>query len=398
MPDCILHFGLPKTGSTAIQFALRAGLLDPRFHYARFQEPLTDGGNHGRALAVLFSARAADFFLNVRDGLHGPALEDLKRQMGGRFDEEISRLGTATWILHAESLMFLKRSELERLRDHLHARDVVVRPVGYVRSFRESWESLYVQSLKSGVGSPPLRATRHPRASRRLVSDLDALFGRERVDLWLYDRRSFPRGCVVADFCGRLGIPAPSIGHEAVNRALCLDAVRLLHAHGLFAGDDLRRRGDRESLVRVLGELRGPRFRIHPAVVAESMAACASDLDWLEDRVGASLREGMDDDSAPSIASEEELLHFSAESLDWLAKRAGLPASSLAGGNPEVVGTAVSRLVERTAPRGGAAGSMRGLRDRFLALSTRLGQRLRTRVARRKPANPGAGDGASPRR
>ena len=105
-------------------------------------------------------------------------------------------------------------------------------------------------------------------------------------------------------------------------------------------------------------------------------------LDWLEARVGATLRDGMDDDGGPSIRSKEDLLDFSPESLDWLARRTGRAAGGLAGKNPRAVADAVNRLqeiavAEQVAAQHKAAGLPARLRQRSRRLLASFGRRSR---------------------
>lgn len=372
MPDCILHYGFPKTGSTAIQEALGTGLCDPRFRYGRFHEPPSDGGDHGRALAVLFSDRAAKFHQNLQDRLGDAELAPMRQRLVARFDNEIARLDGATLFLHAESFWFLELPGLERLRDHLRARDVRLRAVGYVRPLREASESLFVQGVKSGLGKPSLSHLGHQCGSqRRLVSSLDDLFGRERVDLWRYDRRTFPGGCVVADFCGRIGIASPPPAGDSINPGVSLDAVRLLYAYRKLGAAGIPDRLTNAALVAACGDLGGERFRLHSSLFHRAIDRHGAHLDWLEARVGATLRDGMDDDGEPSIRCEEDLLDFSRESLDWLARRTGIPAGSLAGKDPGAVAEAVGRL------RDSAVAEQVATQRKASGLLARIGHRSR---------------------
>ena len=381
MPDCILHYGFPKTGSTAIQTALGTGLRDPRFRYGRFHEPPSDGGDHGRALAVMFSDRAASFHQNLQDGLGDAELAPMRQRLVAQFDDEIARLDGATLFLHAESVLLLDLPGLERLRDHFRTRDVGLRAVGYVRPLREGSESLFVQGVKSGLGKPSLLHLGHQCVNqRRLVSSLDDLFWRERVDLWRYDRRTFPGGCVVADFCGRIGIASPPAGGDSINPGVSLDAVRLLYAYRKLRADGIPDRLTNAALVETCGDLGGERFRLHSSLFHRAISRQGIHLDWLEARVGASLRDGMDDDLGPSIRCEEDLLDFSPESLDWLARRTGRAAGSLTGKDPRAVADAVDRLreiavAEQVAAERKAAGLLARLGHRSRKLLGHFGRR-----------------------
>jgi hypothetical protein len=350
MPDCILHYGSPKTGSTAIQQALSEHLADPRFVYSHFQDPHHDRGNHSRAMATAFSDRPEAYHTHVAEGVSTAMLVEERGRLLRRLDDEIVDLAGRTFILSNESLSFLRAGGLHRLRAFLEDRQLTARPVGYLRSVRENLEGLFVERIKHRQGSLADFLEGRPIVPHFLITMLDRVFGRENVLLWKYDRRSFPDGCVVADFCLRLGINRPPIVNRDANRSLSLPAVRFLFAYRkVFTAPPPPGRTTIEhssALIAVLGELSGPRFRFHPLVLAPGIRRQETQLDWLEERVGASLREGIDDDSEPSIRTEADLFDFSRASLDWLARRTNSPAGSLAGKDPRAVADAVNRLRE----------------------------------------------------
>lgn len=397
MPDCILHFGLPKTGTTAIQRALSGRGVDPRILYSRFQQPLHDDGNHSRAIVTAFSGRPERFHAHEADAVSAEALAAERVRLLERIAAEIAGVGDRTLVLSAESTNFLTSEEVGRMAVFLAERRLSTRAVGYVRPLRAYRESLFVQIIKQGPVRLAFIRTVGTSGPRQLVENLDTAFGRERVDLWKYDRATFPGGCVVADFCARIGIVCPRAVQPDANRSLSLPAVRFLHAYRLFgeeAASSAARRYREPVVVAALRDLLGPPFRLHPSLSSPLRGRQAADLDWLEDRVGGSLRDGMDDDAGPSIASEEDLLDFSAGSLDWLARHAGVPASALSGGAPPAVAAAVGRLFEITASRRHAS---RGLRTRIGNRLRAFSSRLHDRMARWSDG-AGTGDGETPRR
>ena len=60
MERCILHVGMPKTGTSSIQETLYHGLKDPRFRYISLERGRTATN---RALTVLFADPAEGSFL-----------------------------------------------------------------------------------------------------------------------------------------------------------------------------------------------------------------------------------------------------------------------------------------------------------------------------------------------
>ena len=383
MPDCILHYGFPKTGSTAIQRALSEHLADPRFVYSHFQDPIHDHGNHSRAMATAFSDRPEEYHTHVAEGLSAEMLLQERSTLLGRLDEEITALAGRTFLLSNESLSFLRAKGLQRLGRFLEERHLSSRAVGYVRPLRENFEGLFVERLKHRQGSLDDFFAGRAIGPRAQIATLDRVFGRENVRLWKYHRHSFPDRCVVADFCLRLGIDRPPIVDREANRSLSLPAVRFLFAyrHSFPASPPGRRTIEQNaSLIAALGEIDGPRFRFHPLLLEPVIREQGIHLDWLEARVGATLRDGMDDELGPSIRCEEDLLDFSRESLDWLARRTGCAAGSLTGKDPRAVADAVDRLreiavAERVAAERKAAGLLARLGHRSRKLLGHFGRR-----------------------
>ena len=385
MPDCILHYGFPKTGSTAIQQALSEHLADPRFAYAHFQDPLHDRGNHSRAMATAFSDRPEAYHTHVAEGVSTAMLVKERGRLLRRLDDEIVDRAGRTFILSNESLRFLRAGGLHRLRTFLEDRQLTARPVGYLRSVRDHLESSFVERIKQRQGSFDGFLEGRPIVPHFFITLLDKAFGRENVLLWKYDRRAFPDGCVVADFCLRMGINRPPIVNRDANRSLSLPAVRFLFAYDkVFTAPPPGRTTIEHysTLVTALGELAGPRFRFHPLALAPAIHQQATHLDWLEERAGASLREGIDDDHEPSIRTEADLLDFSQDSLEWLARRTDIPAASLTRHDPRAVAGAVHRLgeiavAEQVAAQQQSAGLLARLGHRSSNALTSLGRRFR---------------------
>ncbi len=385
MPDCILHYGFPKTGSSAIQRALSDHLSDPRFVYSHFQDPLHDHGNHSRGMATAFSDRPEEYHTHAAEGVSAEMLLQERKRLLSRLDDEINSLDGRTFLLSCESLGFLRADGVQRLRTFLDDRHLVIRPVGYIRTAMENFERSFVEILKHRQCQLADFFEGRFLAPRWQIATLDKVFGQDNVLIWKYDRRSFPGGCVVADFCQKLGIDCPAIVDRDANRSLCLQAVRLLFAYRNFfpASQPCRKTVDQNSaLIAVLGEITGSGLRFHPRLVEPMLREHAIHLDWVENRVGVSLRDEMDDDGEMSIRSENDLLDFSQESLEWLAWRTGRSAGSLAGKDPRAVAEAVARLreiavAEQVAAQRKAAGLPARLRQRSRRLLASFGRRSR---------------------
>ena len=336
-------------------------------------------------MATSFSDRPEEYHTHVAEGLSAETLLQERSRLLGRLHDEITALAGRTFLLSNESLGFLRGSGVQRLGRFLQERHLSSRAVGYIRPRREFVESSFVERLKHRQASLTEFLTGLGDGLRLQIATLDKVFGRENVLLWKYERRLFLDGCVVADFCQRLGIDRPPVVDRDANCSLSLPAVRLLVAYRHFfpASPPGRRTIEHNNaLIAALGEVDGPRFRFHPLLLEPVIREQGIHLDWLEARVGATLRDGMDDDGGPSIRSKEDLLDFSPESLDWLARRTGRAAGGLAGKNPRAVADAVNRLqeiavAEQVAAQHKAAGLPARLRQRSRRLLASFGRRSR---------------------
>jgi hypothetical protein len=79
--------------------------------------------------------------------------------------------------------------------------------VAYVRDLAGYITSNFQERVKNGYANFDLIDSAPPY--RRWFEKFDAVFGSENVRLWKFDPASFPRGCVVQDFCARLGLELP---------------------------------------------------------------------------------------------------------------------------------------------------------------------------------------------
>lgn len=177
--ELICHLGDFRTGSTAIQTALRGragafGLYWP------------EGANHVALAQSLRDEAARDHHWS-----------GLAHAMAGR----------PRTVISAEHFEFADPARLARALE-THLPDVAVRLVAYVRPHGPALLARYAESVKIGnFDGPPGAYLDWPQTRWRL--GYAARFGRwraafgDRFDLVLYDRGAFPGGSVVRDFIAR---------------------------------------------------------------------------------------------------------------------------------------------------------------------------------------------------
>jgi tetratricopeptide (TPR) repeat protein len=205
--NLILHIGLPKTGTSAIQHFLvtrRKGLLRQGFCF-----PSTPGGSNHVALAVAaaFQGKQRKWQDEVKQKAMGvpPNLEDFWRQ----FHDEINALGPGvrTVILSAErfSGQLDSQEKIGNLRAALEPLFDNIRVIVYLRRQDAHATSAYSQMLRFGIIEAP--ALEQPSSRYKSFYDYEsflgrwsAVFGRDAITPRIFERAAMADGDAVADF------------------------------------------------------------------------------------------------------------------------------------------------------------------------------------------------------
>lgn len=354
--ELLVHFGVYKTGSSAIQQTLfnhAAGLSDCAYLGA-------GAPNH----SLLVRTAVLDAKLAQERFAPGDSLEIVQQ----RKDHAARTLQTALAaaapagriIVSAEAICGFSATELETLRGLLAPHAEHIRFFGYMRDPVTLTASVFQEQLKTrkpvgftfgqgGDQGPPLLY--------RVVDRLDALFGPAAVSVFPFDPAAFPGGDVVRHFLAATGIRGDGLEPVRSNESLNLLAVKALYCYRLLRSasetPDLGK--SRAAFIADLRGLRGSSFGFHPDINARIRANCGDWDDWAARRLGRPLAY-LNADAQDGIRTESDLFTFSDEELAELARygdRHGIKAISSASGADDV-----AELVQRVRQRhaGGLAG------------------------------------------
>jgi hypothetical protein len=245
---CLLHVGQSKTGTTSIQATLFRELDDPGFVLISLDSFF---GNQTLAGAFLPEPEAGKSFFLQR--VPAKRLEARKASARNWLDSglRVARRRGAIPILSAEVVAGLfSEPAMQDLRNFLIERGFSPRVIAYLRPPLD-WIESGVQQL-TRCGRTNLWSLTMDKLSGcdpwGMVERLDRVFGRENVELHLFNPDLFPDRCVVRHFCEQAGIPLPKkIIRE--NDSLNLNALRFVHASrkrecSLYSATDA---GDKKS-------------------------------------------------------------------------------------------------------------------------------------------------------
>lgn len=309
MAKLILHAGMQKTGSSAIQSSLAAatgnGFIYPILGGGRFKPP-----KHTEALIHLFSSNSAQI---------AEQFERAGKPMAASNDEEEIRKAATdavdgTVILSSEgATSYLRGEDLEALRRFAEDLFDDVKIVAYIREpfgFISANFQTRIKGRRLAEFSPRYKRLR-PRFEM-----WDEVFGRDRVHLWKYDRESFPNGDVVQHFCARLGLPklTSADSNVTLSRAAVSALYRLNRTTDANPKARQVHQEARKAIIRDFPHQDWPKFRLSPEAVAPIIRKYEDDIQWLEQRTGCSLRSEQLP-RADDVLSEQDLLQIDEAAL-----------------------------------------------------------------------------------
>jgi hypothetical protein len=302
-----------KTGSTSIQQSL-AKFSDEKFLYGRFGEL----GNHSLTIYTLFSSNPE------RHHLHRNAPDRVAAYKVAAFEKLERSIAAArgrTLLLSGEDISALPEGDLTKLRDYLAKRFDDLTIVGYVRPPGGFIGSSFQQRVQGG-GMNVFDPQRLYQSYRTRFEKFDRVFGRDRVQLWKFDPKTFPQGDVVLDFARKISLTPPR-RIIRTNESLPAQGVAALYGYnkfGEYAGANILEGNEGAALARLFT---GEKFRLSPAAIRPVLAANQADIMWMEERLGQSLDESLGEHQDNDVRTEHDLLRPNPALAATLRKKLG---------------------------------------------------------------------------
>lgn len=307
----ILHGGMHKTGSSAIQKYLFEKLDEPDVEYFSF-----DRANASMGLLEAFHTRLARLPRYKARGSTPEHLEERRGKARERFQRRLKASSKQTVIISAESFSLLNMAECRDLEMHLREHFSRIKLVLYIRPLYSRIESAFQQKLKKRF--VPLEHKVSPRFKKR-ISTYDAVFGEDNVIIRPFKPSEFPGNSVVNDFLQVCGLPPTEASTVKANVGLSLPAVQVLYIYRqhfpVAAEED-------DALVAQLSQLEGDRFRLHRDLLQRILSEGDDSYDWLQQRAGLSLYDDTDR-VGDQVQSEQDMLSVSDTTLRWLEQQTG---------------------------------------------------------------------------
>ena len=345
-PGFLLHLGMAKAGSTAIQEAL-AGYRDGAWEYLDLGEP-----NHSATLGLalleapprrLYRSGEAGAQAAEREAARGRLLAALPGERGA--------------ILSGEelSVAFRTREACEGVAALLRGHARVVRGLAYVRDPASFARSQFQQRLR--LEAVRLDVGRLLPFYRRRFRPWVGALGEEGLALVDYGRAAGGPGGLVADLAARAGLERVPPARGRPNASLSAEAVAVLFALRREDGAPPLHGPGRAANARLLEMLSGfgrGRLGFGPGLMERGLLRQANDLRWAERRIGTALAR-LEAGADVVVEGEGDLLDLAAGAApalaEWVEAR-GLGRAAAGEGAAAVLRGAARRLGEAPAPGG----------------------------------------------
>jgi hypothetical protein len=292
-----IHVGLHKTGTTSIQATLfhnRATLLANGINY------LDTHQNHSRIINPVFGT--------APDRYRPKDTASLQAQLQRALRANVS----PSLVISGEDISALGKDEIARMRDGLAPYAGRFRIIAYVRDPYASINSRAQARLRRGETFEQIVA-RPPRTHYRRIGPFIDIFGRDNVDIRIFDHDRFVGGGLIADFMAALGAnPALTSKIDIIRtkQALSHEASCLLNEINRRYPVDAEgeHRGRAPNIHALLRRIPGQTFRAPHAVFTRRVAETIDELQWLHALLGKEVfPEQPPDDDQPLRWNEETL-------------------------------------------------------------------------------------------
>lgn len=280
--EILLHIGMHKTGTTALQSAL-SGYDDGRIRHAQLGP-----ANHSIPFVTCFTSEPHRYHVWKRLGATPEQVAGHRASYRTRLDVELG-LERQRLIVVGEEISLLPTAAVTAMAGQLRLQGRQVSVLAYLRDPVGYVTSAFQQQVRGGQSCYTLPRPYYRQRFEKFVN----IFGAGNVAFRAYAPERFAGQSVVNDFATVAGLPSGALTDSRANSSLPLDAVRLVHLLNR-TGPQIRSDAGlaaRSALIRHLAAAFTTPFRLDPAIAAAVIDP--DELDWTEQVTGLQLGTGM---------------------------------------------------------------------------------------------------------
>ncbi|AJY51407.1 MULTISPECIES: hypothetical protein [Halomonadaceae] len=287
--EIIIHMGMHKTGSSSIQDTFS------KISMANVEYLSLGTANHSGFFSTVLLKEPENYHTHRRNGLNKKQVRELQQSYLEKLHKVLEGVRKSKALISAEDLSSSSNqySEIEYLKKLLSPYCRRIRIIGYVRPPASYMQSAFQQRMKGG-GQNVFDLEKVYPYYQLSFEKMDAIFGKENVELIAFNRDSLHNGDVVQDFARRIGVTIDARQIVRTNESLSLEATALLFAFRCFGGKPKGYKGynrDNNLLIAKLNEVGNQKLLFSELALAPVFEANHQDIEWISQRLGSSILE-----------------------------------------------------------------------------------------------------------
>jgi len=317
MKKLVLHIGLHKTGTTAVQETLHENRnigLKHGFHYPAFT------ANFSRALYGVFGPEPHKLLINQLNGLDtAEKFAAPRRNTRARLIREFSAIEDTTTLVSAEDATALPLLDVNALAEFLRPFFDKIEILAYVRAPRSQINSMIQQQVRKGFELEQLLAAPPAIQYRERLEPYFSVFGAKNVSVKPFAPNLLHRECIIADVLHHIEFSDTLYNQLAIvrkNDALSWPATLYLNALNkklpLYENGKINKKRQKH-LIANARKIKGEKFALPYSYLNQVCSAHTEDIAWVEEKLGTKLEPI---DVQPNDTAELPLEKFIEEKSD----------------------------------------------------------------------------------
>lgn len=314
---CIIHAGMPKTGSTSIQNFLFELNLNPDYKYSSLGQP-----NHSGFIYSLFSDNPKEYHYNLAHKRSDLQVKHFNNETQCKLTQEFTHGDYSKVILSGEDVFHLSCDELRKMYNFISPFFERIVVVAYVRPPRSFMSSAFQQIVKMhSLSSFSLDDIYHPYEN---FKNFDHVFGRENVWLRLFHPSFLKNSDIVTDFLNYIGLldSNSKINLTRENQSLSLEATSLLYLYNFVFKNTSLKNIDNVAyinLTELVQNYGNTSFLLNRRLVKKFLNTKKSEIDYISNRMSLNILQ-YDSTQEGGVSSHDEIIQIALKQLPIFEK------------------------------------------------------------------------------
>ena len=314
---CIMHIGMHKTGSSSIQH----NLYQKKFSNFSYFDLGTE--NHSIPIYSYLADNPYNYHIHKRLGRTKSDVDNYNKQFIEKFENHMkNNKEFETFILSGEDICVLSPQSLRKLKKFLLKYFHKIKIVGYVREPISYMTSEFQERVKIGLHTFNIN---HLYSSyKNKFEKFDHIFGKENVELFLFDPKQLHNNDVTSDFLFNMQlIESCETDFKRTNESLSLEATSIMYLFNKCKYEykilELRSKkyqNFQQYILPFMQKIGKSKLKFSNDLLLNIIQHRTDDIGWIESRLGTKFHSSLSSDF--TIESEKDLLETGLKNLESL--------------------------------------------------------------------------------